>query len=111
FIGGQGNDSLYLGLNDNVVDNVNYVLGDATDTVYEFVRGVGGDKLNFTNFTGTYSFDVITSGTSTSVRLGDGMGGNIGFATGQLLVTLSGTSGFTSANANVNLFGGNFLFN
>ncbi|MCX5983875.1 MAG: DUF4347 domain-containing protein [Nostocales cyanobacterium LacPavin_0920_SED1_MAG_38_18] len=107
-IGGLGNDSLYLGLNDNVVDNVNYVLGDATDTVYQFVRGVGGDKLNFT---GIANFDVITSGTSTLVRVGDGIGGNTGFGTGQLLVTLSGTSGFTSANANINLFGGNFLFN
>ena len=107
-IGGFGNDSLYLGLNDNAVDNVNYVLGDATDTVYQFVRGVGGDKLNFT---GIANFDVITSGTSTLVRVGDGIGGNTGFGTGQLLVTLSGTSGFTSANANLNLFGGNFLFN
>ncbi|MDB9449748.1 DUF4347 domain-containing protein [Dolichospermum circinale] len=107
-IGGLGNDSLYLGLNDNVVDNVNYVLGDATDTVYQFVRGVGGDKLNFT---GIANFDVITSGTSTLVRVGDGIGGNTGFGTGQLLVTLSATSGFTSANANFNLFGGNFLFN
>ena len=107
-IGGLGNDSLYLGLNDNAVDNVNYVLGDATDTVYQFVRGVGGDKLNFT---GIANFDVITSGTSTLVRVGDGIGGNTGFGTGQLLVTLSGTSGFTSANANINLFGGAFLFN
>jgi len=107
-IGGFGNDSLYLGLNDNAVDNVNYVLGDATDTVYQFVRGVGGDKLNFT---GIASFDVITSGTSTLVRVGDGIGNNSGFGTGQLLVTLSGTSGFTSANANINLFGGAFLFN
>jgi hypothetical protein len=107
-IGGKGNDSLYLGLNDNVVDNVNYALGDGTDTVYQFVRGVGGDKLNFT---GIANFDVITSGTSTLVRVGDGIGGNSGFGTGQLLVTLSATSGFTSANANINLFGGNFLFN
>jgi Ca2+-binding RTX toxin-like protein len=106
-IGGFGNDSLYLGLNDNAVDNVNYVLGDGTDTVYQFVRGVGGDKLNFT---GIASFDVITSGTSTLVRVGDGIGSNTGFGTGQLLVTLSGTTGFTSANANINLFGGNFLF-
>ena len=107
FSGGKGNDSLYLG-SDTAVDNVNYVLGDGTDTVYQFVRGVGGDKLNFT---GIANFDVITSGTSTLVRVGDGIGGNSGFGTGQLLVTLSGTSGFTSANANINLFGGNFLFN
>ncbi|MCE2904560.1 MAG: right-handed parallel beta-helix repeat-containing protein [Anabaena sp. CoA2_C59] len=108
FNGGLGNDTLYLGLNDNSVDNVNYILGDGTDTVYQFVRGVGGDKLNFT---GIANFDVITSGTSTLVRVGDGIAANTGFGTGQLLVTLSGTSGFTSANANINLFGGNFLFN
>ena len=106
-IGGVGSDSLYLGLNDNVVDNVNYVLGHGTDTVYQFVRGVGGDKLNFT---GIANFDVITLGTSTLVRVGDGISGNAGFGNGQLLVTLSGTSGFNSTNANVNLFGGNFLF-
>ena len=108
FNGGLGNDTLYLGLNDNSVDNVNYILGDGTDTVYQFVRGVGGDKLNFT---GIANFDVITSGTSTLVRVGDGIAANTGFGTGQLLVTLSETSGFTSANANINLFGGNFLFN
>jgi RHS repeat-associated protein len=106
-IGGLGTDRLYLGLNDNAVDNVNYVLGDATDTVYQFVRGVGGDQLNFS---GIANFDVITSGTSTLVRVGDGIGGNAGFATGQLLVTLSGTSGFNSTNFGDNLFGGTFLF-
>ncbi|MDB9487705.1 calcium-binding protein, partial [Dolichospermum circinale CS-537/01] len=106
-IGGGGNDSLYLGLNDNAVDNVNYVLGDGTDTVYQFLRGAGGDQLNFTGIT---NFDVITSGTSTLVRVGDGITGNTGFGTGQLLVTLSGTSGFNSTNANLNLSGGTFLF-
>ena len=106
-IGGLGNDNLYLGLNDAAVDIVNYASGDGAETVYQFVRGVGGDKLNFTGIT---NLDVITSGTSTLVRVGDGIGGNTGFATGQLLVTLSGTTGFIAADVNVNLFGGNFLF-
>ena len=106
--GGIGNDLIYLGANDNAVDTVRYTAGHGIDTIYQFVRGIGGDTLNFT---GIANFDVITSGTSTLVRVGDGIGGNTGFGTGQLLVTLSGTSGFTSANANVNLFGGNFLFN
>jgi Ca2+-binding RTX toxin-like protein len=106
--GGIGNDLIYLGANDNAVDNVRYTAGHGIDTIYQFVRGIGGDKLNFT---GIANFDVITLGTSTSVRISDGIGGNSGFGTGQLLVTLSGTSGFTSANANLNLFGGNFLFN
>ena len=105
-IGGLGNDDLYLG-SDTAVDNVNYTNGDGTDTVYQFVSGVGGDKLNFT---GIANFDVITSGTSTLVRVGDGIAGNAGFGTGQLLVTLSGTSGFNSTNASLNLFGGTFLF-
>ncbi|MCW9683189.1 calcium-binding protein, partial [Dolichospermum planctonicum UHCC 0167] len=105
-IGGVGTDSLYLG-SDTAVDNVNYLFGDGTDTVYQFVRGAGGDKLNFT---GIANFDVITSGTSTLVRVGDGIAGNAGFGNGQLLVTLSDTSGFNSTNANLNLFGGTFLF-
>ncbi|MFM6199880.1 MAG: calcium-binding protein, partial [Dolichospermum sp.] len=106
FVGGVGDDNLYLG-SDTTVDNVNYTNGDGTDIVYQFVRGVGGDKLNFTNIA---SFDVITSGSSTLVRVGDGITGNAGFGTGQLLVTLSGTSGFNSNNAGLNLFGGTFLF-
>ncbi|GCL44314.1 hypothetical protein NIES80_40420 [Dolichospermum planctonicum] len=71
------------------------------------MRGVSGDKLNFT---GIASFDVITSGNSTLVRAGDGIIGNTGFGTGQSLMTLSGTSGFNSTNASLNLFGGTFLF-
>ena len=105
-IGGLGHDSLYLG-SDTAVDNVNYTNGDGTDTVYQFVRGVGGDKLNFT---GIANFDVITLGNSTLVLAGDGIIGNAGFGTGQLLVILSLTSGFNSTNANLNLFGGTFLF-
>ncbi|MFM6340578.1 MAG: hypothetical protein ACKPFJ_06455 [Dolichospermum sp.] len=71
------------------------------------MRGIGGDKLNFT---GIANFDVIISGTSTLVRVGDGIIDNAGFGTGQLLVTLSDTSGFNSGNVNLNLFGGTFLF-
>ncbi|MBD2569858.1 hypothetical protein [Anabaena lutea] len=40
----------------------------------------------------------------TFVRIGDGTIGNTGFGTGQLLATLSGTSGFIDADVNVNLF-------
>ena len=71
------------------------------------MRGVGGDQLNFT---GIASFDVITLGSSTLVRVSDGIIGNTGFGTGQVLFTLSGTSGFTSDNASLNLSGGTFLF-
>jgi Ca2+-binding RTX toxin-like protein len=106
-IGGVGNDNLSLGLNDNAIDNVNYVLGDGVDTVTQFIRGIGGDKLNFSGIT---SLDVKTSGTSTQILVGDGIGGNAGFGTGLLLVTLSGTTGFVAGDVNVNLFGANFLF-
>ncbi|WP_277884070.1 S8 family serine peptidase [Nostoc sp. FACHB-280] len=105
--GEAGNDSLYLGLNDNAVDTVKYASGDGTDTIYQFVRGVGGDKLQFT---GIANIDVVKSGTSTQLRIGDGLAGNTGFGTGQLLATISGTSGFISSDVNVNLFGANFLF-
>ncbi|MDD1441743.1 peptidylprolyl isomerase [Dolichospermum sp. ST_sed3] len=106
-IGGLGNDNLSLGLNDNAVDNIKYVLDDGVDTVTQFIRGIGGDKLNFSGIT---NLDVKTSGTSTQIRVGDGIGGNAGFGTGLLLVTLSGTTGFVAGDVNVNLFGGNFLF-
>ena len=106
-IGGVGNDNLSLGLNDNAIDNVNYVLGDGVDTVTQFIRGIGGDKLNFSGIT---NLDVRTSGTSTQIRVGDGIGGNAGFGTGLLLVTLSGITGFVAGDVNVNLFGGNFSF-
>ncbi|AFY48823.1 regulatory P domain of subtilisin-like proprotein convertases [Nostoc sp. PCC 7524] len=105
--GGTGNDSLYLGLNDNAADIVNYASGHGTDTIYQFVRGVGGDQLQFT---GIANIDLVKSGTSTQLRIGDGLAGNTGFGTGQLLATISGTSGFISSDVNVNLFGANFLF-
>ncbi|MBD2692064.1 DUF4347 domain-containing protein [Anabaena catenula] len=106
-IGGLGNDIQSLGLNDNAVDIVKYALNDGADTITQFVRGVGGDKFQFT---GIANIDVVTSGANTLLRIGDGTIGNTGFGTGQLLATLSGTSGFNSANFNVNLFGANFLF-
>ncbi|WP_228048946.1 DUF4347 domain-containing protein [Nodularia sp. LEGE 06071] len=106
-IGGTGNDKLYLGLNDGAIDIVNYALNDGADTVYEFVRGVGGDKIQFTGIT---NIDVVTSGSNTLLRLGDGIAGNTGFGTGELFVMLFATSGFIGADVNVNLFGANFLF-
>ncbi|MBS3029552.1 MAG: calcium-binding protein [Dolichospermum sp. DET50] len=110
--GGVGNDTIYLGLNDGSVDIVNYALNvnDGSDLVYQFVRGVGGDKIQFT---GVANIDVVTSGANTMLRIGDGIMSNTGFGTGQLLVTLSGITGFTATDINVNLFGSvgtNFLF-
>ncbi len=108
--GGAGNDTLYLGLNDGAVDIVNYALNDGSDLVYQFVRGVGGDKIQFT---GVANIDVVTLGNNTLLRIGDGTRNNTGFGTGQLLVTLSGIIGFTATDINVNLFdsvGTSFLF-
>ena len=61
----HGNDTL-LGLNDGVVDIVKYALNDGADTVYQFVRGVGGDKFQFT---GIANIDVVTSGSNTLLRV------------------------------------------
>jgi hypothetical protein len=42
--------------------------------------------------------------------LGDGISGNTGFGTGSLLLTTSATTGFVSADVNVNLLGATFAF-
>jgi hypothetical protein len=81
--------------------------GDGADTVFNFVRGVGRDRLNFT---GIGNIDVSVSGTSTQFRVGDGSIGNTGFGTGTLLLTTSATTGFVAGDANVNLFGATFAF-
>ncbi|MEA5578418.1 calcium-binding protein, partial [Anabaena sp. UHCC 0451] len=109
FTGGLGNDRLNLGLNDGAVDIVNYASGDGADTITQFVRGVGGDQIQF-QFIGITDIDVVTSGSNTLFRIGDGNPTNTGFGTGTLLATLSATTGFTAADVNVNLFGANFLF-
>lgn len=107
FLGGRGNDTLYLGLNDAASDIVNYAAGDGADTIYQFERTTSGDKLQFSGIT---NIDVVTLGANTQLRVGDGITTNTGFGKGLLLVTLAGTSGFTGANVNDNLFGANFSF-
>ena len=104
--GGLGNDLLYLG-SDTVTDTVNYASGDGNDTVFNFVRGAGGDILKFTGIT---AIDVQVSGTSTLFKLGDGISGNSGFGSGTLLLTTSATTGFVAADVNVNLLGATFTF-
>ncbi|UXE58715.1 MAG: hypothetical protein KA717_22090 [Woronichinia naegeliana WA131] len=104
--GGGGNDLLYLG-SDTVKDTVNYTSGDGVDTVYNFVRGVGGDLLKFTGIT---AIDVQVSGSNTLFKVGDGVTGNAAFGTGTLLLTTSATTGFVFADVNVNLLGATFAF-
>ncbi|MEB3191472.1 MAG: Calx-beta domain-containing protein [Snowella sp.] len=104
--GAGGNDSLYLG-SDLVSDTVNYANGDGSDNVFNFVRGLGGDVLNFTGIT---AIDVRVSGSNTLLRVGDGISGNTGFATGALLLTINGTTGFSATDVGVNLLGATFAF-
>jgi Ca2+-binding RTX toxin-like protein len=108
--GEGGNDLLYLG-SDTVTDTVNYASGDGVDTVYNFVRGVGGDVLNFVSI---LTIDVQVSGSNTLFKVGDGITGNSGFGSGALLLTTIGTttatSVFVAADVNVHLFGATFAF-
>jgi Ca2+-binding RTX toxin-like protein len=106
-VGGTGDDLLRMGSDDGVTDTINYTAGDGIDTVYEFVRGIGGDVLSFSQIT---NIDVVTVGTTTRLTVGDGTAGNNNFGNGQLLVTLEDTTGFTVADVGNNLVGSNFLF-
>ncbi len=102
-VGGFGNDTLFLGLNDGATDTVVYSLGDGSDVVHQFLRGFGGDLLQFNNIA---AVDVRTVGGNTQFRLGDGVTGNGGFANGSLLLTLNGVTGFASSNINDNILAG-----
>jgi Ca2+-binding RTX toxin-like protein len=93
--GGTGNDILSVGNNDNSPDTVFYSRGDGSDIVKEFVRGPGKDLLSFQSIA---DIDVVKLGTNTEFRLGDGITGNAGFGTGDLLITLQGRTGFTASN-------------
>jgi Ca2+-binding RTX toxin-like protein len=79
--GGKGNDTLSLGNN------------DGSDIVKQFVRGKGGDLLSFS---GIANIDVVKLGTNTEFRTSDGIVGNIGFGSGDLLLTLQRTTGFNA---------------
>jgi hypothetical protein len=72
-----------------------YTRGDGSDVVKEFVHAKGGDLLSFS---GIADIDVVKLGTNTEFRIGDGISGNTGFGTGELLITLQGRTGFTANN-------------
>lgn len=91
--GGLGNDNLSLGLNDGATDLINYNSGDGRDRVIQFE--INNDQFFFT---GVSDIDVVVSGSSTQLRLGDGITGNAGFGNGDILVTLVDTTGFTASN-------------
>lgn len=108
-VGNAGNDTLYLG-RDHAVDTVIYRSGDGSDVIHQFNRGTGDDLLQFE---GIGAIDVIVNSSSTFFRLSDGLEGNSGFGSGQVLAELRGVTGFTSNNIGLNLASGNtaqFLF-
>lgn len=97
-IGGTGNDLLFVG-NDTDTDTVNYALNDGVDTIRQFVRGTGGDLINFSSIN---SIGVSTVGANTEFR---------DLGTSNLLIKMNGTTGFTQSDIGVNLVStGQFSF-
>jgi Ca2+-binding RTX toxin-like protein len=106
-VGGIGNDAIAL-TNDGFSNTILYTNGDGSDTVQNFLR-----SRDIVSFSGIAAIDVVKSGNSTQLRLSDGVSNNTGFGKGALLVTLTGTTGFTAADVNTTLLssdGGQFLF-
>jgi Ca2+-binding RTX toxin-like protein len=110
-VGGAGDDTLYLGrdmpsgtLRDRAIDTVIYRSGDGSDVVKQFTAGAGGDRLQFE---GIAAIDVVSHGSSTFFRSGDGVANNDGFGSGQLLLELRHVSGLTANNIGLNLASGN----
>jgi Ca2+-binding RTX toxin-like protein len=81
---------------------------NVTTTVNQFTRGAGGDFISFqTSANLVLNLDVVTVGSNTEFRAGDGIVANAGFGTGRLLSTLVGTTGFNAGNISVNTSAGN----
>lgn len=116
--GGVGNDTLTGGKGDDVLvgdggddilffdagqDAFSYSTGTSvsgSDLIKGFQRGAHGDLIAFEKIV---AVDVIRVGTDTQFRLSDGIQSNAGFGMGDLLVTLEGTTGFTTNNIGVNV--------
>jgi Ca2+-binding RTX toxin-like protein len=106
-IGGAGNDTINL---DRDRDTFLYTNGDGRDIINQFTIGANGD---FISFEGVPFIDVIVNGANTEFHVGDGIANNPGLGTGDLLATLVGTTGLTTANIGANLAATNkaqFLF-
>jgi Ca2+-binding RTX toxin-like protein len=107
--GNQGNDLIDLG-KDRDVDTVVYHKGDGRDIIRNFHLGAGGDKLQIE---GINAVDVVRKGSSTYLHVGDGIAGNTGFGSGQLLMELRGVTSFSAGTIGQNLAVSNqaqFLF-
>ncbi len=108
-VGGDGNDKINLSSTGAVMDIISYESGADKDTITNFVRGQ--DEMNDqVHFKGIQNVDVVSNGRNTEFRVGDGINGNAGFGTGELLVEVQGTSGFKASDIGISLFGSNFAF-
>jgi parallel beta-helix repeat protein len=108
-VGGAGNDKINLSSTGNVMDIISYESGAGKDTVTSFVRG--RDEMNDqVHFKGIQNVDVVSKGGNTEFHVGDGITGNAGFGTGELLVEVQGTTGFQASDIGISLFGSNFAF-
>ncbi len=107
--GGTGNDQINLNSTGSVMDIISYESGAGKDTVAGFVRG-RNEMNDQVHFKGIQNVDVISKGGNTELRSGDGIAGNAGFGTGELLVEIQGTTGFKASDVGVSLFGSNFAF-
>jgi parallel beta-helix repeat protein len=94
--GGFDNDLLIL-RSDSAVDTLNYRAGDGSDIVRGFRQGE-----DVWSITGIAQVDVVTIGTSTQLRTTATQ-----FGTGDLLMTLQGTTGFNAGNISASLSASN----
>ncbi len=108
-VGGAGNDKINLGAAGAVMDIISYESGDGKDSIINFVRGQN-EMNDQVHFKGIQNVDVVSNGISTELRAGDGITGNVGFGSGELLVEIQGTTGFQASDVGVSLFGSNFSF-
>lgn len=106
-VGGTGNDTLNFDVARTVMDIAVYNSGDGRDTITGFTRGIGNDQIFFN---GISNIDVVSRNGSTELRIGDGVAGNGGFASGRMLVKVLGTTGFNANDVGVNLFDSSFKF-
>ncbi len=108
-VGGKGNDQINLGSTKTVIDIISYESGAGKDTTVGFVRGQG-EMNDQVHFKGIQNVDVVSKGSNTEFHVGDGIPGNAGFGTGELLVELKETTGFKTSDVGISLFGSNFTF-
>jgi hypothetical protein len=108
-VGGDGNDKINLSSTGAVMDIISYESGADKDTVTNFVRGQN-EMNDQVHFKGIQNIDVVSKGGNTELHVGDGVGGNAGFGTGELLVELQGSTGFKASDVGISLFGSNFAF-